>query len=99
MARSASAARRGGGDLVDRATAPLERVVEVAAETQAEDPAALLLHGLEIADRLRVLQHAEGEPLTGNREIFGGVRGQQEKHARVRAALVELSGGMEVSRP
>src|SRR3954470_8487358 len=53
---------------------------------------------LKIADGLRHLQYAEREPLAWNGEVIGDLGGDDDEHAVVGAAFVELTGGVEIAR-
>src|SRR5262249_19537982 len=57
-------------------------------------PLALHQH-LEIAARLRGHDHAEAVLPAGDRDIGGGIAGDLQEYAAVRAALVGLAGRMQ----
>ena len=59
---------------------------------------AALGQDLEIAARLRRLDHAEGVFLAGHRQILGVLAGDLQEDAAVRAALVGLPGRMQKAR-
>src|SRR6266404_661371 len=68
-------------------------------EMDARDTAAALLQGFIVAGRLCANEPAEAERLPRDRELLAAVIDDLEEEARVRAALVQLSGGVEVPRP
>ena len=53
----------------------------------------------EIAERLSELSVPNENPLSGNRQIRPRRRCQQQEHAGVRSTLVQLTGGVQISRP
>src|SRR6266508_2806420 len=50
---------------------------------------------LHIADRLRLLQHREGERLAGNRNVADVLLHDLQKHTGLRTAFVELAGRVQ----
>ena len=66
-------------------------------QVHVQRAAARLIERRHVAERLRQLEDAEGERLAGYRHV-GARRGEDQEDARVRAALVQLPGGVQVAR-
>ena len=60
---------------------------------------AARLQRLVVSRRLRADQAREAEVAPGDRQLVAGVVHDLQEEAVVRAALVELAGGVEVARP
>src|SRR6202171_4158693 len=84
--------------IVNRGIQYLQSRLEIALEMHAQRTAAALGQHVEIATRLRRLDHAESSLLTGYRDILGVIGGDLQEYAAVRAPLVSLSGGMQETR-
>src|SRR5713226_1073033 len=76
----------------------IEPTIDVASEGDADGPAIAARQRLVIADGLGAHEHTEGERLTRQRDVAGRPAGQLHEYAVVRAAFVELAGGMEETR-
>src|SRR4051794_9820401 len=85
--------------VLDRGVQKSETPFEIALQMHAQGAAAALRQDVEIAARLRRLDHAKTGLLAGYREILGIIGGDLQKHAAVGTALVGLSGGMQEARP
>src|SRR3954468_14059738 len=83
----------------DRSVEHRQSRLEVALEMYPQRAAAAFGQHVEIAARLRRLDHAKTRLLAGHREILGIVGGDLQEDAAVRPAFVGLPGGMQEARP
>src|SRR3954454_13860629 len=72
---------------------------EITLQVYAQGAAAAPGQHLEIAARLRRLDHSETGLLPGNGKIVAVIGGELQEHAAVWTALVGLTGGMQKARP
>src|ERR1017187_4895396 len=87
----ADAGFRGGGlrhRFLDQRQQAAEALLYVASEINANCPAAARRQRLEIAQRLGLLEHAEGELLAGDLDVIDVLGGDLEEHAAIGTALV-----------
>src|SRR6185436_5109112 len=87
----APAPRRPAARTAEGLAEPGQSVFHVGSEALAQH--------LEVAQRLRVLYHAERVPPAWHRQIVGVVAGDLDEHAGVRAALVQLTRRVQIARP
>src|SRR5919198_4039882 len=85
--------------LADVLVQALEAGEHVSAEVDADGAPAPGRERAEVAERLRLLQGAEGVGRARYRQILRVGRGDLQEDARVRAALVELPRRVEEARP
>src|SRR5437763_4244497 len=97
-AASAAGARSGRRYTFHRLRQRLQSAVGVLAEVDAEQPPVARGERLVIADGLRAAQHAEAESLAGDGHVLAAAAGELQEHAVVRAAFVQLTGGVEEAR-
>ncbi len=71
---------------------------QIVFDVDARDAAAALLERCVVAGGLRADQAAEAERLAGDRELVARVVDDLEEEPRVRAALVQLAGRVQVAR-
>src|SRR5712691_8049126 len=92
-----------GGWLLDRRSnrrrqrLPSGRRFSANRHPQNREPARR--QGLQVAQRLRLLEDREAERLAGNRHVFGVVLDDLQEEADLGAAFVQLSGRVEEARP
>src|SRR6266446_3298524 len=76
----------------------LQVLLHVRPQVRPQRAAFAFGQNLEITARLRSLHHTESIFLARHRQIVRVVAGNLEEHARIRAALVSLPGGMQKAR-
>src|SRR5918996_745501 len=96
---AASISGLAGNSLGQRVAQLVQPGSHIHAQMDADHASPLVPQRLEIPQRLRLLQSAEGVWFTGDGEIVAIIRGELDEEAVVRSALVELPSGMEEARP
>src|SRR5258708_4914515 len=79
--------------------ADLQQALTHVAGLYAEHAPAVVAQRLEITEGLRLLEDPKREVLAGNRQVIWIVADQLEEDARVGAALVQLTGRVQVAWP
>jgi hypothetical protein len=76
-----------------------EPSLDIAAKVNANDAALSVIEREEIAEGLGALERGEPIDLTRDGDVLGCISREHDEHARVRSTLMQLAGGMQVTRP